>query len=243
MKRRRRDIELAVEKGLQPGRKSLKTGNRFNFFTGLPQIDGREIPLSDEDGELIDNEGSISESMAAESTEWIVHEKPIPGNPDKTPVGVKVSLIEHVKRHIQDDREDDFDDEEQFEDGVDDTEKAVKILTRLLSETSEREKDEKLISNCSNDDLDREIKELKLKQLKIEIQDFEEKKIAREAKHRERVLDMKEQKERIKYYQNINQGFERVIKAADIIISFGNQGRNLLEEAFNETISSNCHEK
>ena len=220
IKKKRKQIELAVEKGLQPGRKSLKTGNKFNFN------DGREV-ISDEEGDLTDTE------VTAENTEWIVNEKPIPANPNQLPVGQKVALIDHDNRHVNfPDVLDDLEDGSDSED-VDDTEKAVNILTKLFSEKNEREKDEKLISNCSNDDLDREIKELKVKRLRSEIHDFEE-------RNKERKAKRKERSERIKYYQTISQGFEKVIKAAEIVINNSNQGRNILEEAFHETVTSQC---
>ena len=235
----------------------------------------KEIPLlSDDDGSCaegdpMDDLASIGESMVRESissSEWIVSERPINGNSRSLPIGEKVSLLGQAIRRTIDgvatfDGPNSNDGATLGGANLNDTDQAVEILTKLLA--SEERKVSKVSDNrrpledYSDADLDREVKELKIKRLRSEIQDLEERKNERKAKQRERVLNMREKEERIKYYQSMNQGLHRLMKAADIIISNqapkcfqsspapsmgretanASKERNLLEEAFHETVS------
>lgn len=211
---------------------------------------------------------SIGESLVRESissSEWIVSERPINGNSRSLPIGEKVSLLGQAIRRtmggVTFDGANSNDGTTLGGANLNDTDQAVEILTKLLA--SEERKVSKVSDNrrpledYCDADLDREVKELKIKRLRSEIQDLEERKNERKAKQRERVLSMREKEERIKYYQKMNEGLHRLMKAADIIIS--NQApkcfmpphsspapsmgretakeRNLLEEAFHETVS------
>lgn len=110
-------------------------------------------------------------------------------------------------------------------------EKAVEILSKLLAvECNKDGTRTKPLSNYSNDDLEREIKELKVQKLRNQVKESE--------------VSRREKEERIKLYRKIDLKIDQMIKLADVLVGDhrssipnGTAG-NILVHAYDESVNS-----
>lgn len=160
----------------------------------------------------------------------------------------------------------DLDTDENYEEAMDeknnpldDTSRAVQILTRLLDDRERQEsidegnnhaRRKKSLELCSNEELEREIKELTVKKMRREIEEIDQ-------RRSQQTLIEREREERLRFFSNVNNEFGTLMSAMKKFVKgkgegsvvsrkgegsstgkgFEMNGKFLLDEAYSEAVN------
>lgn len=226
------NVEAAPPKKKKPGRKPQ--GSRYPPIWDHCKDTGRKTDL----GAAIRSCNYCGDDVGAAQNKAIGHMK-----------NECLSIPDEIKKKFQiprkrfyidastteDSDQDDYIEDDGDSDQEDDQNKVVKILTGLLKQGSNNDRSEKKpLSEYTDSDFDREMKELAIKKARLEVENLED--------------QMKERKERTKLYHEIRSGLKSFVESVSLLATTFSQSSSgvmvphsssILQEAYEDSVAGN----